>query len=749
MKKRMLALMMAVTLCSSLIGCGSQETEPPVEELEVTETEETEEVEAPVEVEEVVEEVTEAPAEPESLMGFNMIENGDFTGENLWFTYMNGGLCSMEIVDEQMVVDISNNGNVEHSVQIYYDGFKMVEGCEYNIQFDASSTIEREVEYRIQINGGDYHPYNSQYLVLTPEMQHYDITFVMEETTDPAPRLCFNMGFIHDVALEQHQVAFDNFELYCTDDSGRVDGGAGANLPKIQVNQIGYEPDAQKVAVLTGAEDTAFAIVDAETGETVYEGTPDAAMNNANTGRQEQRADFSDFTEPGTYKVVTENCGESYAFVIGEDVYADAFADTLKMFYMQRCGTELDAKYAGDYAHGVCHGTMATVYGTSTQKDVSGGWHDAGDYGRYVVAGAKAVADLLLAYEDYPEVFDDALGIPESGNGIPDVLDEARYELEWMLKMQEANGGVYHKVTCRNFPETVMPEMETEELVISPISNTATGDFAAVMAMAARVYETVDADFAASCLAAAEKAYGYLEANGPDGGFHNPSDVVTGEYGDANDADERFWAAAELYRTTGENAYLQKAKSLVQDHFSGLGWADVGGYGAYALLMSEDSSVAQQAKSILENGASYAIQNAEADTYYSSVANVYPWGSNMSIANNGMLCYMVGKDTYGKAQVDYLFGNNGTSYCFLTGYGTLSPEGTHHRPSQALGQTMPGMLVGGPNSNLEDPYAQAVLQGLPVALCYVDNEQSYSCNEITIYWNSPLVYIMAAEMSGK
>ena len=137
---------------------------------------------------------------------------------------------------------------------------------------------------------------------------------------------------------------------------------------------------------------------------------------------------------------------------------------------MQRCGMELTADIAGDFAHPACHTDIATVYGTDEQIDVTGGWHDAGDYGRYVVPGAKTVADLFLSYEESEAANGDDFGIPESGNGVPDLLDEARYELEFFFKMQADNGGVYHKVTCAVFPETVMPQDETDPLIICPIS---------------------------------------------------------------------------------------------------------------------------------------------------------------------------------------------------------------------------------------------------------------------------------------
>lgn len=759
MKRKLLSIIMCMTLALSVVACGGKAAEETVTEETVEVTEETDEAEEVQESTEepAEEEAEEKPEKQESLMGYNMIDNGDFAGGlGDWMTYCEGGYGTIEVnADGQLETKITMIGTKEHGVQAYYDGFGLEQGCVYEMSFDAASSVERDVQYRIQINGGDYHAYSLEEIALTPEMQHFNIQFTMEEASDPAPRLCFNMGLVRDTAADiaEHSVYFDNFELYCIDESNRTGAAAGVETPSVRVDQIGYLPADSKVAVFTGdAIGDSFTVVNAD-GDVVLEGAMTEAKDNANTGEKEATGDFSDVKDAGTYKVIGADGAESYEFVIGDDIYADAFNDTVKMLYMQRCGVELSSDLAGDFAHGVCHNTDAVIFGTSDKIDVSGGWHDAGDYGRYVVSGAKAVADIMLAYESYPGAFGDEVGIPESGNGIPDILDEAKYELDWLFKMQDAaSGGVYHKVTCTNFPGIVMPEEETEELVVTEISNCATGDFAAVMAMAARVYKDIDAAYADKCLLAAKDAVAYLESNTDNGeGFKNPTEIVTGEYPDANDSDERLWAYAELFKTTGDNAYGEKATEFA-DASAGLGWADVGYYGAYAYVTASgaDKAFAGEMKTYMENGCKSIADNADADAYGCSITGVFPWGSNMTIANNGMLLLMMdeinGNDTYkeiAKEQMHYLFGNNTTSYCFLTGYGSLSPVGTHHRPSQFLKSTMPGMLVGGPNSNLEDPYAQNVLADAPAAKCYVDNEQSFSCNEVTVYWNSPLIYLMA------
>jgi endoglucanase len=203
-------------------------------------------------------------------------------------------------------------------------------------------------------------------------------------------------------------------------------------------------------------------------------------------------------------------------------------------------------------------------------------------------------------------------------------------------------------------------------------------------------------------------------------------------------------------------------ESTIPDLADGLGWADVDAYGMHAYMTCENSSASLKSSFTKQWDDMIAgkLQTMDQDAYASTLGSTYPWGSNMSIANNGML-FLMEYETAQKAgdskaaeylsaaqsQLSYLLGDNANSYCFVTGYGTLSPQDTHHRPSQVLGKTMKGMLVGGPDSNLEDPYAQSTLSGAAAAKCYADSSQSYSCNEVTVYWNSPLIYLLAGIMS--
>ncbi len=427
---------------------------------------------------------------------------------------------------------------------------------------------------------------------------------------------------------------------------------------------------------------------------------------------------------------------------------------TVRMFYLQRCGTALQPEYAGDFAHPACHAALSRIFGTDEMLDVAGGWHDAGDYGRYVAPAAKAVADLLLAYEALPELFSDETDIPESGNSIPDVLDEARWEIEWMLKMMRPDGAVYHKVTCVRFCGMIMPHLELEETIVSPVSTTATGDFAGALALAYRIYLHHDAIFANECLAAARKAYVFLKAS-PALPFHNPQGIETGEYDDTCDLDERFFAAASLYAATGEPAFLADAQSLLTDDLPVLlGWEDMAGYGCIACLKSSciasDDEFVSTVKTRLMKEAETLVILSENHPYGISLGETLPWGSNMYLLNNAVL---IGEanvlqpstryENAVKRHLAYILGNNPLTKCYVTGLNQNSPQNPHHRPSAVVDKPMPGMLVGGPDSGLHDPLAKELLRRKPPMECYLDELESYSTNEVTVYWNSVLVYALA------
>ena len=507
-------------------------------------------------------------------------------------------------------------------------------------------------------------------------------------------------------------------------------------VPLIHVNQLGYKPGGVKVIRYVGDE-PGFLVLD-ESGAVCYEGTWSEAKRNAATRQGVRTADISAFTTPGIYKIVSGGA-ESYPFYIAEDVFADAANAVLRMFWYARCGEALPEDEAGIWAHPACHTALAAVYGTEETVDVSGGWHDAGDYNRYVSAAATAVADLLLAHELF---------------GVPGVLAEARVELEWMLKMQSAGGGLYHKVTAQYFGKLdERPDMDEAALYVTQLSPVATAGAAACFALAARLYKGADAGFAARCLDAALAAYAWLAAN-PDYPLvtENPEGIHTGEYADWSIADEMFWAAAELYKTTGEARFHEALKAMPVQ--GGFGWWEVGCFGvvSYVTLADNmrDAGLYDACTQRLHADAESVYKATAADRYGLSLGTNYYWGSNMTVANNANLLLLSHRlkpnEAYERAalaHLDYLLGCNALSQCYISGFGTVSVEKPHHRPSAYAGAAVPGMVAGGPNMELQDADAQRLLAGMAPALCYVDTEGSYSTNEVTIYWNAPVLLLLA------
>lgn len=670
-----------------------------------------------------------------------------------FMSYTNGGECEISNSNKQLAIHITKTGTLDYANQAYYDGFGLVEGVKYKLSFDAMSDKACSMEYRIQLNGGDYHAYVGEVTALTDKMTHVEKEFVMEEATDPAPRLAFNMGMQKDMKEDpgEHTITIDSIRLEVVDCSGAKGEGSDAEK-SISVNHVGYRPADKKVAVASGDfAGKKFEVRDKK-GKVAFSGTFGDAKEDKATESAICRGGFTKLKKKGTYTIVVDHDGEevvSETFSIGENVYDKLSESVFNMLPLQRCGEEVSEEAAGEFAHPACHTGKALVYDSDIEKDVTGGWHDAGDYGRYIVSGAQTVADLMY--------------IIEKGDKDQKYLNEVKYELEWMLKMQDENGGVYHKVTCANFPDTVMPEKETEQLILSPVSIAATGDFAAVMAKAAEDYMESDADFAATCGKAAVAAWEYLQANPDQKGFTNPKEIVTGEYPDEQLDDEVCWAAVELLdqidKGNIEADIREDLIATISDKMEkgigcGLGWADMGGFALYDLarLESEEAEVQKMAETAKEKILSEAKglkKLIKEDGYYASMGTNYYWGSNMGVANNALMLLMaeeLSEDekymTAAKQQLDYLLGVNGLDFCYVSGVGEKCLTDPHHRPSQVAGKAVPGMLAGGPNPNLEDPYAQQVLSGKAPALCYADNQQSYSTNEVAIYWNSPLIAVL-------
>lgn len=529
----------------------------------------------------------------------------------------------------------------------------------------------------------------------------------------------------------------------------------------IYVNQCGYLPDMTKKVTIRTDKPCHFSVAKT-TGEHVFEGEASEKFENDTTQESVFVGDFSSLTEPGRYYIISENKGESDTFIIGDSVYDTILQDSMKFFYLQRCGCNLPASAAGIYAHPACHTGIASVFQSDKKAEVSGGWHDAGDYGRYIVPAAMTIAQLLLAYEKnssfcnlYQNSYD-----RKTDTTLPDYLEEIKYELDWMLKLQREDGKVYHKATPYHFCGFIMPEMELDEMVLSPVSVTATADLAACFAMAARFYKAYDADYAKTLEDSAKKAYDALAGFTLEGGFVNPKEITTGEYGDKEDTDERYWAAAEMYKTFGEESYRKDFETLVAEKvYHGYGWADVGTYGNIAYLTTTypvDPSICKKIQNSMIALADEKLEIVLHDGYNTALkAEDYIWGSNFYDTNNGIHLYdayiLTSEQKYLDAatqQIHYLLGRNPMGICYLSGAGTDAIKHPHHRPSGFLGKAMPGMLSGGPCNWFADETIRGFLpENTPSAKTHVDMTGSYSTNEVTIYWNSAFILLLTEIIS--
>jgi endoglucanase len=547
----------------------------------------------------------------------------------------------------------------------------------------------------------------------------------------------------------------------------------------IKVDQVGYLPGAAKLAVVTAtakpSETQAFEVKRASDNVTVFKGTLGPANLDADTGDSVQLADFTALHEAGTYYLDVPQVGKSWTFSIRPDVFVRPYYLAMRAFYGQRCGTAVDlgSEFPG-YTHAACHlkGEFHSSSGKQGERDNVGGWHDAGDYGRYMVNSGITTGTLLWTWEIYgPKLKSIKLNIPESGNGTPDILNEARWNLEWMLKMQDDDGGVWHKQTSERFPGFIMPEDDhTVSEVIgtgqAPYKSTcATADLAAVGAIAARVYQPFDAKFAARTLEAARKAWLWTEQN-PNVTFRNPPGVGTGEYSDNNCSDERLWAAAELWRTTGEAAYNDYFVKHYPDFRAALdtltpeGWREVAPMGLWTYALSartgKDTEVAADIRKRTEAAARAIVEHTRKNPYrVSLLTKDYVWGSNGVVANYGMELLVANALSPDPSFVEtaqdnlhYLLGRNTFSLSWVTQVGANPYHHPHHRPSGAgkTAEPWPGLLSGGPNAARQDAVLKRLPQGLPPAKIYADDLGSYASNEICINWQAALVFLLAGTL---
>jgi len=536
---------------------------------------------------------------------------------------------------------------------------------------------------------------------------------------------------------------------------------------RIKANQLGFIPNQQKIAVVPNVSSTTFDVIDLKTRKVVFTGHLSEPKRWDASGDTVKIADFSSFVIPGEYTISVKNIRhDAYPFEISDTVFSDAHDTALKAYYFNRASIALEPKYAGDWARPLAHPDthIKIAPGAESAERKVGdiisspkGWYDAGDYNKYVVNSGISTYTLLASYEHFSDFYKQRdINIPESGDNVPDILDEIKWNLDWLQTMQDTDGGVYHKLTTENFEGAVMPHEATAQRYVVQKNTPATLNFAAVMAIASRVYADYEEAFPGLSQAykkAAIDAYDW--ANRFSGIRYDHKFSVTGEYGDATFNDEFSWAAAELFILTGEKSYLNEFYGENQDisipswpTVAALGYISLGHHGKDLLTDEQFKGI----KDKIVNQASWITEQTQSSPFRVPMnKGDFYWGSNSVALNKGLMVYqayaLTGEQRFldtVTSSIDYILGRNAVDLSFVTGVGDDSTQAPHHRQSYAdnVVAPVPGFVAGGPNKDKQDKCPDYI--GDTPALSYVDSWCSYASNEVTINWNAPLVYLLAA-----
>lgn len=576
-----------------------------------------------------------------------------------------------------------------------------------------------------------------------------------------------------------------------------------------RLNQVGFPAHGPKRAVIAAPQTSPlrWTLVDGS-GEVRAVGSTGVFGNDPASGEHLHRADFSDFEGDGEgYRLVT-GCAESHPFSIGDEPYGRLKYDALAYFYHNRSGVPIEAKYAGGeaWARPAGHAPDTATCRSGVDRhgnrwpgcpyalDLTGGWYDAGDHGKYVVNGGIAVWTLMNLYERQRALnkaasfADGSARLPEAGNAVNDLLDEARFELEFLLRMQappeatarvpvgiertrgnltfadiDAAGMAHHKIADENgTPLPVPPHLDDERRVLYPVSTAATLNLAATAAQCARIWRELDEDFADRCLAAAGRAYAAARRN-PEVYFIADFSG-SGLYGDRDLTDEFFWAAAELFVTTGDPEYydaLRESRHFLAPVRHAPAWPRVAALGTISLALMpnglEPGEVHALRRQLVAAAERYSGERDRSGYRIPFDAGEYRWGSNGALLNRAIVLALA-YDFTGKAEyrgavidvMDYLLGRNPLDRSFISGYGERPFRNPHHRfwahsLDPALPPPPPGALSGGPNSTRStDRVARAVIDnGCAPQTCWRDDPRAYSLNEVAINWNAPLVWVAA------
>lgn len=577
--------------------------------------------------------------------------------------------------------------------------------------------------------------------------------------------------------------------------------GANGPIPWIVVDQFGYRTKAQKVAVIrspqTGYDSTAtftpganYSVVAKSTGKSVKDGAPAAWNGGATDTSSGDKAwwfDFSDVTTPGTYTVVDNDKNvRSVEFEIDDNVYRSVLKHAVRMYYYQRAGIAKTAAYAGaDWTDTAClvgpgqdseaHAWLAKT-DASQVRDLHGGWFDAGDTNRYTAWAAATVITLLHAYDENPSAFGDDYNIPESGNGIPDLLDEVKYAIDWVVRMQNSDGSLL----CVLGSDAASPvSAATKPSYYGPPTTNATLMASAMFAYASKIYgarsEASLKTFATDLKSRATKAWTWADANPSVLYYNNDESKQTGSSGlasgdqetdDAGRLFSKFQAAVYLYEAVGGDTYKSFAES---------NWNKVLGAGSptewdmekadAAMYFSQLSGVTSTVAAAITSQVTSTVGNqlssvTSSKDPYRAYLKDYTWGSNQikmaqarlyqHLAKYGSGANAANAGAAAEDYVHYLHGTNPLGMVYLT---NMQRAGAEHSATTIFHSWFadkspkwdtttattpgpaPGFVPGGPNNSGFGPDACCTApQGDPAYQCYGSSDFAL-CSQ---NWDPPM-----------
>jgi hypothetical protein len=596
-------------------------------------------------------------------------------------------------------------------------------------------------------------------------------------------------------------------------------------IENIKVDQFGYRPQDRKTAIIAnpvagfnaskkyepGAE--ILLIVDANSREVAYRGNF-SAWNNGQTHSQSGDKvwwfDFSEFTTPGYYFIYDSvNFVRSHVFQINENIYSQVLKQAIRFYFYQRCGMAKATPYADSkWQDDACHihtnqdlncRLVTKKANVDLEMNLSGGWHDAGDFNKYTNFTFATMHNLLFAYEENPQVFTDNLNIPESGNGHPDLLDEIKWELDWLLKMQLEDGSLLSKVAVTQHQAASPASDDTAHRYYGEASASATSTGCSIFAHAYLVFKNLNGsemqDYATHLLNAANKAWNWLQANPGYSSYANEGfDSADPERNEYDQDRMRDVSALFMYLATGEASQKEYFEQN-HDQFHALQW----GYWypfekiyqdallLYSQLPDADATIKNAIINSFVNSTTggnefYGAVLAQTDAYRAYLKdNDYVWGSNSVKSSAGNMIHALGtfdpanSEDYQMAALDhlhYFHGRNAFGLVMLTNmydfgadrsanemYHNWFGDGTEY--DNALTSPKgppPGFLTGGVNKSFQPApeYSGPTLApplSQPVQKAYRDwntswPQNSWEITEPAIYYQAAYIRLLSKFASG-